>query len=219
MATPGCEINSLPISGPKPVTTLKIPSGMPASFVNAANSSVLAEVNSDGLTMTAQPAASAAAHFQATNRSGVPRRECRHDADRLMHRVGEGIGLVDRHQAAFELVDEPAEIPPPFRMVAKLAQHLGHELAIVAHLDFGEPFRVRSDEIAELAHRLAARRCRHLRPGATPHGLIGGLHGPVGIGGRTARNLRPGLAAIGIVGIEPLAVGGVNTYWPLMKSW
>ncbi|MCP1975247.1 acyl-CoA reductase-like NAD-dependent aldehyde dehydrogenase [Bradyrhizobium elkanii] len=31
---------------------------------------VLAEVNSDGFTTTAQPAASAAAHFQATNSSG-----------------------------------------------------------------------------------------------------------------------------------------------------
>src|SRR6202012_3135116 len=70
LATPGWLISSVPISGPKPVTTLKMPSGMPASLVSAANSSVLAEVNSDGLTMTAQPAASAAAHFQATNSSG-----------------------------------------------------------------------------------------------------------------------------------------------------
>src|SRR6201985_1533775 len=70
LATPGWLISSLPISGPKPVTTLKIPSGMPASLVSAANSRVEAEVNSDGLTMTAQPAASAAAHFQATNNSG-----------------------------------------------------------------------------------------------------------------------------------------------------
>src|ERR1700751_886527 len=70
LATPGWLISSAPISGPKPVTTLKMPSGIPASLVSAANSSVLAEVNSDGLTMTAQPAASAAAHFQATNSSG-----------------------------------------------------------------------------------------------------------------------------------------------------
>ncbi len=137
------------------------------------------------------------------------RQRCDH-ADRLMRRVGEGLRLVDRNKAAFELVDEAAEIPPPFRMVAKLAQHLGHELAIVAHLDLGETLRVRSNEVAELAHRLAARRRRHLRPGTTPHRLVGGLHGGVGIGGRSARNLGPGLAAIRIDRIEPLAVGGID---------
>ena len=87
----------------------------------------------------------------------VPGRERCNHADRLIGRVGEGLRLVDRHKAAFELVDEPAEIPPPFRMVAQLAQHLRHELAVVAHLDLGETLRVRGDEIAELSHRLAAR--------------------------------------------------------------
>ena len=49
---------------------MKTPSGSPASFVSAANSSVEAEVNSEGFTTTAQPAASAGAHFQATNIRG-----------------------------------------------------------------------------------------------------------------------------------------------------
>ena len=38
--------------------------------MSAANSTVEAEANSDGLTTTVQPAASAAAHFQAMNSSG-----------------------------------------------------------------------------------------------------------------------------------------------------
>src|SRR6185437_5291878 len=95
----------------------------------------------------------------------VPGRERRNDTDRLMRGVGEGVRLVDRHEAAFELVDETAEIPPPLRMVAELPQHLGHQLAVVAHLDLSETLRVRSHEVAKLAHRLATRRCRHLRPG------------------------------------------------------
>src|SRR3546814_15888160 len=53
-----------------PVTTLNTPSGKPACLVRAANSSVLAEANSDGLITTVQPAASAAAHLKAMNSSG-----------------------------------------------------------------------------------------------------------------------------------------------------
>ncbi len=140
----------------------------------------------------------------------IPGGQRRDDADRLMRGVGKGLRLVDRHQAAFELVDEPAEIPPPLRMIAQLPQHLGHQLAVVAHLDLGETLRVRGDEIAELAHDLAPRGRRHLRPWAAPHRLIGGLHGLVGIGLRGARNFGPRLAAIGIDGLEPLAIGGID---------
>ena len=140
----------------------------------------------------------------------IPGRERRDDADRLMRGVGKGVRLVDRHQAAFELVDEAAEIPPPLRMIAQLAQHLGHQLAVVAHLDLGETLGIGGDEVAELAHRLAARGRRHLRPRAAPHRLIGGFHGLVGIGLGAARNLRPGFAAIGIDRIEPLAIGGID---------
>lgn len=131
---------------------------MPASFVSAANSNALAEANSDGLTTSAQPAASAAAHFLATNRSGeFQASQRRHNADRLMGCVGKGLRLVDRHKRALELVDEPAEIPLPFRMVAQLGQHLRHELAIVAYLDLGKALCICGDEVAELAHRLASR--------------------------------------------------------------
>ena len=49
---------------------MNTPSGKPAWRVRSAYSSVEAEANSDGLMTTAQPAAIAAAHFQATNSSG-----------------------------------------------------------------------------------------------------------------------------------------------------
>ena len=52
------------------MTTLITPSGSPASLVSAANSSVLTEANSEGLSTTAQPAASAGAHFSAKKVSG-----------------------------------------------------------------------------------------------------------------------------------------------------
>src|SRR5690606_30774624 len=70
LATSGWSTSAEPAEAPSPVTTLKTPSGSPASFVSAANSSVEAEANSDGLITTVQPAAIAGAHFQATNSSG-----------------------------------------------------------------------------------------------------------------------------------------------------
>src|SRR5207244_13169744 len=69
-ATSGCSTRAEPTSAPKPVTTLKTPSGSPASLVKSANSSVLTEANSDGFTTTEQPAASAGAHFIAQNIKG-----------------------------------------------------------------------------------------------------------------------------------------------------
>ena len=52
------------------MTTLTTPSGKPASSNSLANSSIDAEVNSDGLITTVQPAASAGASFQLVSVSG-----------------------------------------------------------------------------------------------------------------------------------------------------
>src|SRR5690606_14805471 len=70
LATSGWSTSAEPADGPRPVTTLKTPGGKPASRVSSANSRVEAEANSEGLTTTAQPAAMAGAHFQATKSSG-----------------------------------------------------------------------------------------------------------------------------------------------------
>ncbi|MCY1228106.1 hypothetical protein D3C71_1509930 [compost metagenome] len=52
------------------MTTLNTPGGKPASSNNVASSSVEAEVNSDGLTTTVQPAAMAGAIFQLNSING-----------------------------------------------------------------------------------------------------------------------------------------------------
>src|SRR5687767_10160626 len=69
-ATSGCSTSGAPTSGPKPVTTLTTPGGNLASSINFMNSSVDADVNSDGLTTIVLPAASAGATFHASNSSG-----------------------------------------------------------------------------------------------------------------------------------------------------
>ena len=61
LRTSGCSTIAAPTSGPVPVTTLKTPAGSPHSTASRASSSVLAEVNSDGLATTTLPAASAGA--------------------------------------------------------------------------------------------------------------------------------------------------------------
>src|SRR3990172_7724549 len=68
--TSGWPTNAVPTSLPNPVTTLTTPGGNPASSTSLTNSSVDAEVNSEGLTTTVQPAASAGASFQASSNSG-----------------------------------------------------------------------------------------------------------------------------------------------------
>src|SRR5690606_29377043 len=70
LATSGCVTSGSPTSAPKPVTTLTTPGGKPASSIGLQNSSIEAEVYSDGFTTTVQPAASAGASFHEVSRSG-----------------------------------------------------------------------------------------------------------------------------------------------------
>ena len=70
LRTLGCRTSGSPTSAPKPVTTLITPGGNPASRDSRANSSVEAEVNSEGLITRVLPAASAGAAFQASSSSG-----------------------------------------------------------------------------------------------------------------------------------------------------
>ena len=69
-ATSGCSTRGSPASAPKPVTTLTTPCGKPASSNRRASSSIDADANSEGLTTTVLPAASAGASFQQVSSSG-----------------------------------------------------------------------------------------------------------------------------------------------------
>ena len=60
---PGWSIIACPASLPYPVTTLTTPGGMPASSASSAKRMALSDVNSDGLTTTVFPAASAGPTF------------------------------------------------------------------------------------------------------------------------------------------------------------
>jgi len=95
-------------------------------------------------------------------------------------------------------------------VVTHLATHLGHELAVVAHLDFGQALGIGHHQIGQLDHQLAALGGAHAGPGALAQRARGSLDGQVHILGRAARNLGPGFAGVGIDGVEPLTFHRIN---------
>ena len=70
LSTPGCFTIAAPAVGPKPVTTLITPSGMPAFWASLANRRHVSGVCSAGFITTVQPVASAGPHFHAAIRIG-----------------------------------------------------------------------------------------------------------------------------------------------------
>jgi hypothetical protein len=69
LAMSGCQVSSRPVSA-KPWTTLKMPSGSPASVKISASLTALSGVSSAGLKIMALPQASAGAAFQQAIWSG-----------------------------------------------------------------------------------------------------------------------------------------------------
>ncbi|MNV47279.1 hypothetical protein D3C71_1391410 [compost metagenome] len=70
MRTPGCSTRRRPTVEPRPVITLRMPGGRPASSAMRPSARAGEEVTSDGLRITALPAASAGATFCASIVSG-----------------------------------------------------------------------------------------------------------------------------------------------------
>ena len=205
-AVSGCSTSGMPTSLPKPVTTLTTPAGKPACSTSLTNSSVDAEVNSEGLITTVLPAASAGASFQAVSmQRRVPRRDGGHHAQRLVAREVEIALLVERDDRALDLVGQAAEVVVPLRHVVELGRHLGEQLAVVAHLDLGQVLGVLRHQVAQLAQQRAALGRRHLRPRAVGEGSMRGTHRMIGIGGVAARDHRPRLAGERVVALEPFA--------------
>ncbi len=70
-ATRGSSTSGCPASGPSPWTTLRTPSGSPASRASRAKTSAVSGVSSDALSTQALPQTSAGKTFQATFAIGV----------------------------------------------------------------------------------------------------------------------------------------------------
>jgi hypothetical protein len=64
--TNGCVVNGVPISEPRPCTTLKMPGGAPAAEKAAASAVAVTGVISDGFATTVLPMISAGATFHVS---------------------------------------------------------------------------------------------------------------------------------------------------------
>ena len=70
LATSGCSTSRRPQTLPRPATTLRTPSGIPASSAIRSSSMAVSGVSAAGFSTTVLPAASAGATFQEAIRSG-----------------------------------------------------------------------------------------------------------------------------------------------------
>jgi hypothetical protein len=111
--------------------------------------------------------------------------------------------LVGRRHAALDLVGQPAVILKPARQVSHLAEHLDLELAVVTHFQFGQPFRIRGDQFADLVEEHASVARMHGGPGPAGKRAVGCLRGPFDILGVSPGNNGPGSSGEGILGLKP----------------
>jgi hypothetical protein len=112
----------------------------------------------------------------------------------------------------FDLVRQSAVIVVPLRHVRRLCAHFGVELAVVAHFDLGEEFRLLSDQVAEFPQQRAALRSIQLRPLAGGERLVRRAHRAVCILRAASGNERPGLAGERVVAGESIAGSGLHPF-------
>ena len=142
----------------------------------------------------------------------IPRRDRRHDPERLFAGEVDHAGLVDRNDPPLDLVREAAEIVEPLRYVAQLRPHFGDQLAVVARLDLRQPIGFGGDQIGELAEKRAPRGRADLGPRRRAERLPRGFHRAVDVRAFGSRNKRPGRAEIRVFSLECLARLGVDPF-------
>ncbi|MCY1175898.1 hypothetical protein D9M73_161560 [compost metagenome] len=98
----------------------------------------------------------------------------------------------DRRHTSFHLVGKAGEVVIDFGQVAHLRLHLDQQLAVVVHLDFGQPLGVARQQVANLAQQRPARARRQVAPRASQRSM-GRADGGVGVGAIATWNARPGI--------------------------
>ena len=165
LSTPLCPASAAPSSRLEPATTLNTPGGKPGLVQHLREGQRRRGGVLRGLDHERAARGQARRELERHQQQrGVPRRDRADHPDRLAAGEDEVVGLVGRDDPALDLVGVPGEVLVPGAQPLQLADHLAVELAVVAHLDPGEPLGVLGDEVGEPAHQRGALEAGHLAP-------------------------------------------------------
>ena len=154
LRTSGWVTNRSPTTEPLPGSTVKTPSGMPASRASSPSRIAVSGVSSAGLRTTVLPAASAGR--EAPARDGhreVPRHDDRDDAEGLLE--GEVDPSRDRDLLPEEPLGRGRVVGEDVADVARLPPRVADGVAGVLDLELGELLEVVVDDLAEAAQEPA----------------------------------------------------------------
>ena len=117
--TVGFDVSSAPMSAADPVTTLNTPLGTPARSASSASASAENGVCDAGFSTTVQPARDRRPGLPRDHRERkIPRRDARHDADRLLDDDDAFVGLMAGNRVAVDALGFLAE---PFQKRRRVA--------------------------------------------------------------------------------------------------
>ena len=147
-----------------PWTTLKTPSGTPASFSSSAVKTDADGSFSDGLSTNVLPHASAGAHIHiGHHRREVERRDAGDDAERLADRVDVDARRGLLGEAALQQRRDPAAELDHLEPARDLAQRVGEHLAVLGREQLRDVLAVLVEELADREEELGALRERQSR--------------------------------------------------------
>ena len=204
-----CRPSAWPAVSPRPGTTLKTPSGMPASEASSARRIVLSEVSSAGLMTRLLPAASAGAAFQAAIMIGKFQGRTAPTTPIGSRMIMPSASRPGRRDRVVQLVDR---LGVPAERLDRLGQvrlaTVRDRLARLERVEQRQLLGVRLDQVGEAQQHGLALGGGAARPAAVVEGAAGGGDREVDVGGvaRGDRGQRP--AGRGVLGRESLAAEG-----------
>ena len=138
----------------------------------------------------------------------VPREDGGHHAVRLVQRVVQGVGAVDRDDVALDLVGQAAVVVVPAGHRPQRRAQLDVGLAVVAALGRHQFVEVVQHEVTESMQEPAPGGRGQVRPWPVREGGVRSGDGPLDVAGVAQSDLGPRLTGEGVDGLEPPAADG-----------
>ena len=164
LRTSGWPVSAAPALGPRPLTTLSTPSGMPASRAMSPSSMAVSGVCSDGLRTTELPVARAGARlFEAIIIGWLKEARIADHAEREAARVGVVVAAHRHHRVAVGQ-QQRRVVAVPLRQPGDLRLGLGDRPAVVGGLQLVEVHHVALDAVGEAVRARARWKMRSVGP-------------------------------------------------------